>query len=299
MNNKKNKDQKILVSIVIPTYNRRTVISRAIDSCLKQTYQNIEIIVCDDQSDDGTLDFLKKKYANIQNIAYCVTPAGRKGANAARNEGAKNAKGKLIAFLDSDDYLLEDSIENRLNVFLETGCGLVYGNVYYRVGSSRNLRLMKYDDISLFNQRKYLAQELSLCITSSMMVRKCVLEKIGYLNEDIKAWQDDDLVVSVGMKYKMQYCDKPVAVIVQSRKSIGTNRENVYQGCKGVVKKHKKEIIKYGSYVKYCIWKIRLIGSWAKYKEQKEEILVKKMIYRAIAHIVDTFVKGFFRHIYM
>lgn len=118
-----------LVSVVIPTYNRKDIIHRAIDSCLAQTYPNIEIVICDDRSEDDTVDYLKERYKDKCNIFYCSTPIGKKGANAARNEGIRKARGKYIAFLDSDDYLLENSIQDRMEIFKVKKYGLVYGNV--------------------------------------------------------------------------------------------------------------------------------------------------------------------------
>ncbi len=295
-----NGDRNALVSIVIPTYNRKNVIGRAVDSCLKQTYHNIEIVVCDDHSADGTLDYLRDRYKHHRNIRYCVTPIGEKGANAARNEGIKNARGRFIAFLDSDDCLTEDSIETRLNVILSSKCALVYGDVYYRTGNSKILKFIQYDDISGFNQKKYLVQELSLCTTSSIMVRKCVFEEVGYLDESLLSWQDDDLVVSIGMRYRLQHCQKPVAVIIDSKKSIMKNHKSLYQGCKGIVKKHKEEIIKYDSYLRYYIWRIRILGLWAKYKEQEAKGLYgRRMIYDIIYSEIDKFVVKAFRHIYV
>lgn len=127
--------------------------------------------------------------------------------------------------------------------------------------------LVKYDDISKHNQKEYFMRELALCCTLSIMVRKCVIEKIGYMDENLKSWQDDDLMVSVGMRYKIVYCDKPVAVIGPSSKSIVSNWGNLYNGCKGIVKKHKSEVIRYTSYFRYCVWQMRILALWARYKE--------------------------------
>ena len=109
--------QKYLVSIIMPTYNRRQIIKDAIDSCLEQTYENIELIICDDHSTDGTYEYICERMKEDSRIKYCVTPEGKKGANAARNTAIQIAKGKYIIFLDSDDYLLKDSIEIRVDTF--------------------------------------------------------------------------------------------------------------------------------------------------------------------------------------
>lgn len=73
-----------LVSIIIPTYNRRHMIGKAIDSCLSQSYKNIEIIICDDHSTDGTNKYIEERIKEDPRIIYCITPEGKKGANAKK-----------------------------------------------------------------------------------------------------------------------------------------------------------------------------------------------------------------------
>ncbi|MNK02964.1 Hyaluronan synthase [compost metagenome] len=95
-------DFQKLVTIIIPTYNRATKISDAIQSALNQTYQHTQIIVIDDGSTDNTFELLKK-YPRIE---YYYKENG--GQASARNLGLKNAKGSIIASLDSDDIWYPD-----------------------------------------------------------------------------------------------------------------------------------------------------------------------------------------------
>lgn len=290
-------DQNVCVSVIIPTYNRKNVISKAIDSCLKQTYSNVEIIICDDRSSDGTLDFLKEKYKHVDNIKYCVTPEGRKGANAARNEGIRISKGEFIAFLDDDDELVEDSVEIRVNTALNTGCALVYGDVYYKPSDKEAPMLIRFDDISEYDQKRFLVRELALCSQITIMVSKSALESVGYLDENMISRQDDDVVVSVGLKYKLQHCKQVVAIIGFSEKSIISNQKNVYLGFKRIIKKYKNEIIKYASYQRYCLWQVRMIAIWAKYREQKSRLRVMKIAYRMLYRLIFNLIgrKKYFR----
>lgn len=98
-----------LVSIYIPTQNRCELLKRAIDSVLKQTYENIEILICDDGSTDGTEDFVKFLCAKYVNIVYLKnrTPMG---ACAARNLCIQAAKGEYITGLDDDDFFEQERI---------------------------------------------------------------------------------------------------------------------------------------------------------------------------------------------
>ena len=92
----------MLISALIPTYNRRTVIFRAIESILSQTEPVDEIIIVDDGSTDGTLEAIRNRYGSI--IKTFVQP--NKGVSFARKRAVEEAKGEWVAFLDSDDEWL-------------------------------------------------------------------------------------------------------------------------------------------------------------------------------------------------
>ena len=105
--------EKKLVSAIITTHNRRDLLKRAIDSVLVQTYTNIELIVVDDASDDGT-----SEVCNDKRIKYIYIPKSEShGGNYARNLGIKTSKGEYCAFLDDDDVWLPRKIELQLEAF--------------------------------------------------------------------------------------------------------------------------------------------------------------------------------------
>ena len=103
------------VSVVMPTYNRSLLSARAIDSVLKQTYQDFELVVVDDASTDETQHMLRyyKKIYSDKIVVY--RNAQNMGVSASRNIGNKIAKGKYIVILDSDDYFLPDFLEDAVN----------------------------------------------------------------------------------------------------------------------------------------------------------------------------------------
>jgi glycosyltransferase involved in cell wall biosynthesis len=104
-----------LVSIIIPTYNYAAYLERAIGSCLRQSYGNVEVIVIDDGSTDATGEMVKN--TGDPRVVYHYQE--NQGVSAARNRGLKLAKGDFIAFLDADEYLTDDSIETRVTVMLD------------------------------------------------------------------------------------------------------------------------------------------------------------------------------------
>lgn len=101
-----------LVSVIIPTYNDSEIVCEAIDCSLNQTYQNIEIIVVDDGSTDGTERVVKGKYKN----KICYVRQENKGLAGARNTGIKQASGKYLQFLDADDLIDHDKISIQVKV---------------------------------------------------------------------------------------------------------------------------------------------------------------------------------------
>ena len=110
------------VSIIIPAYNAGLFIRRAIDSCLRQTYQDLDIIVVDDGSSDNTYDIA----TSIKDNRVRVIRQENGGVCKARNVGIDASKGKYLFFLDADDELFEDCIES-LFVLLEEKTDIVCG----------------------------------------------------------------------------------------------------------------------------------------------------------------------------
>lgn len=103
-----------LVSIITPTYNSKRFIKETIDSVISQTCTNWELIIVDDHSSDNSAEYIKKLIKNDARIRFFVLEQNM-GAAEARNKALEIAKGKYIAFLDSDDIWLSNKLEQQLN----------------------------------------------------------------------------------------------------------------------------------------------------------------------------------------
>jgi GT2 family glycosyltransferase len=101
-----------LVSVVIPTFNRAYCIAATIDSVLAQTHQNLEVLVVDDGSTDGTAELLARRYGDEPRVR--VLRQANAGVCAARNHGFRASRGELVALLDSDDLWLPFKLEAQL-----------------------------------------------------------------------------------------------------------------------------------------------------------------------------------------
>ena len=106
------------VSVIIPTFDRKHTLTRAIESVLNQTYQLYEIIIVDDCSKDGTFDWVQTRYPFINLIRLSSTNLPR-GVSYARNQGIKMAKYDWLALLDSDDEWLPQKLERQIQLITD------------------------------------------------------------------------------------------------------------------------------------------------------------------------------------
>jgi hypothetical protein len=192
-----------LVSVVIPTYNRVQQPITAIESVLAQTYSNVEIIVVNDGSTDGSDEaiqrFINQKMNRCHEIIYVDQP--NQGASAARNTGIAKARGEYIAFLDSDDVWLPQKLEWQMRAFkeLKDECGACFTDSCLVNNSGM--------DISSFRAhgRKYdqtigverdatiaLAGSFSGFWVSTLVARADKIRQIVGFNPDISFCEDRD-----------------------------------------------------------------------------------------------------------
>jgi len=178
-----NAEKLPLISVIIPTFNHRKYLGKAIDSIIKQKYQKFEIIVIDNNSTDGT-DLLVKKYIDSRITHLKINNNGV--IAASRNMGIKSAKGEWIAFLDSDDWWTSDKLQKcveRINDKVD----LIYHplKIVYSSTNLRDGRLKKS-----WQLRSPVTIDLLLngnpIANSSVLVRKSILTKINGLKENFE-----------------------------------------------------------------------------------------------------------------
>ena len=194
------------VSVIIPTFNRAEMVLNAIHSIQNQTFQDIEIIVIDDGSTDNTASVLSSLVKNNEIVYFHQANAG---SSAARNQGITIARGKFIAFLDSDDHFLPEKIKKQVNYLEENPhIGLVHcwSHKYGLDGKDFGLR-----NTSWFNGWIY-PQILSywdILITPSMVVvpAKICLEAGGFDIQFDHA-EDLDLWRRIARKYPFGFIDE-------------------------------------------------------------------------------------------
>ncbi len=116
-----------LVSVIMPTYNSSQFLAGSIDSILAQTYQNFELLIADDCSnDDDTVQLLRGYQEKDPRVKVFYNKEGNKGAGYTRNKCIENAQGRYIAFCDSDDRWTPDKLEKQVRFMREKCCRLSY-----------------------------------------------------------------------------------------------------------------------------------------------------------------------------
>ena len=199
-----------LVSIVIPTYNRRQFVADAIDSCLAQTYGNCEIIVVDDGGSDDTEEFLQARYGTSIRYTY----QENQGPGIARNRGIKAAHGDFVHFLDADDQLHERKIELGLEAFRKhPDVAVVY--THYQQVASDGQTPVETGPFEGYTEDVYcelLRQTGCRILPSSSMFRSAALRAVGGFADDVKfrSAEDWDLFLRLALRFRFHGIDAPL-----------------------------------------------------------------------------------------
>jgi len=132
----------ILVSIVIPVYNSEKYLFKCLDSVVKQTYQNIEIIIVDNNSTDQSINIINE--FSLKDKRIKVYKESRKGVVYARKLGVENSKGKYIASVDSDDSLNAKYIEELLKLAIDNNADMVQCSFLYIKNPEKEIVFRSY-----------------------------------------------------------------------------------------------------------------------------------------------------------
>jgi len=233
---------KPLVSVIIPAFNRANILKNAIESVQAQTHTQWEAIVVDDGSKDNTCDVVSGMAQDDGRIRLVRHEENRK-AQAARNTGIRAAKGEWIAFLDSDDEYLPDSIEKRLETALKENVHIVHSDCFI-IKPGKEKELYGIRPLAGNVYREMLEKEGP--VFPALFVSKKVLEEIGLLDEKIKAYQEWDTTIRLAKNNAFGFYPEPT-FIYDYRCEDAMSRDSVQNG-KGyeqIVHKHFIEIWKY------------------------------------------------------
>lgn len=231
------------VSVIIPAYNRKSFLENAIKSVLAQTYSDFEIIVVDDASTDGTLQLLTRLAKDDNRISF-ERHQTNLGAQAARNTGIRASKCKWIAFLDSDDFWLPESLSSRLELATKTGAEVVHSACYTLEDDGGELKRFAAPPIQGSVYKDLLAAPGPTF--PSLLVSKQALIKIGYLDSTIRSYQEWDTAIRLARHYTFAFFPEPTFVYdCRHRTTISADSLRAASGYEQVFKKHKWSILRH------------------------------------------------------
>ena len=211
---------KPLVSVIIPTYNRKKTISRAIQSVLNQTYENIELIIVDDGSTDGTKELVLEKYGDA--VVY-VENQRKKGPSGARNYGVQIANGEYIAFQDSDDEWEEKKLEKQMEILLtNTDIKMVYCEIK-RYREEEFLGTRPDSQIPIEQKQGNLFSFLilnPLISTQTMLMEKEAFISIGGLEETLGAAEDYEFSIRFSHEFLIGFAEDTYVKAYDSEGSV-------------------------------------------------------------------------------
>lgn len=193
----------MLVSVIIPAYNREHTVRRAVDSVLAQTYQSLEVIVVDDGSTDRTAEVLADYGIKIRLLRQ-----ENQGASAARNTGIKAATGGIISFLDSDDAWQPEKTERQVRLMhraasLGVGCCVCNAQMIHadgRASTSFAVAGLQPDrPEGVWTNATEVLLTRFLLFNQVVAVRREALEKAGLFRPDLRIMEDYDLALRLSL----------------------------------------------------------------------------------------------------
>jgi glycosyltransferase involved in cell wall biosynthesis len=213
-------EKKPTISVILPTYNSARTIGESIDSVLKQTYPDFELIVVDDGSTDNT----KKIVYGYTDRRIIYIYQSNQERSAARNKGIAHARGKYIAFIDSDDIWIDDKLAKQFPVLeADKELGLVYSDLYHFDDETGENLFVFSNIIKLYRGKIKLHLLLKNCFIQSPtpLVRREVINVVGPFDPSLVFGEDWDLWLRIAAKYPIDYIDEPLAR-VRVHKNVGS-----------------------------------------------------------------------------
>lgn len=192
-----------LVSVIIPNFNRKSELVRAINSVVDQIYENLEILVIDDHSDFSNEAYLAQQGVLNHNIRV-IRNSENKGLSYTRNVGIRAAQGEWIALLDSDDFWEPQKIEKQVQLFCENpSLDMVYCDTFLIMKDKQVPRNTTFINTDLWS---HLLKGWKPPNPSTLMMKKSCFDKIGYFDERLRYLEDLDFWLRAAGNLEVGFC---------------------------------------------------------------------------------------------
>lgn len=218
--------RKATVSVIVTTRNQKDLIKKTVDSILRQSYHNYEIIIVDDCSEDGTLEYVSGQYGDLENLMYILNDSVL-GAGACKNAGALSANGDYITFLNSGDEWLPEKLNKQIELYEKDGCSgdeVVWSRYAVEENGIKRVR-------PLGEGQKYGGDILSEILTSSlnglhtMLMKKEIYLALGGINEEIHCLEDYEFLIRAAEKYRFLFVDEVLSIVTEPEEGTKEQRK--------------------------------------------------------------------------
>jgi glycosyltransferase involved in cell wall biosynthesis len=219
------------LSIITINYNNKIGLEKTIKSVVNQTYKNFEYLIIDGESTDGSKEVIE---VNSQNIDYWISEKDS-GVYNAMNKGIKIAKGEYLLFLNSGDFLIDESVLQKIIIELKNDVSIYYGNILYSKNETPTFLNTPPSELSFSFFLQY-----SLPHPASF-IKKKLFEKYFYYNETLKIVSDWEFFIFCICKQNESY--KHIDILVSNFDNSGissnlSNTQTIFNEKEFVLKKH-------------------------------------------------------------
>lgn len=243
-----------MISVIIPTYNRKNVLLRAIDSVLQQTWSDLECIIVDDGSTDGTQEAVQS--LKDERIRY--VRQDNMGACAARNRGVELAKGEIIAFQDSDDVWHLDKLLRQMELLEKQQADVVVCEMH-RVGENEEQQDWHYQPMGWITQGMLLRE--SLCSTQCILGKAEVFRDVRF-DETMPRLQDWDLMLRIVGAWRVYKSPEVLVDVYLQKDSISNQPKKLLDALIKLYCKHHQAICSLSGAAEASPAQLRLDRMW-------------------------------------
>lgn len=234
------------VSIILPTYNRATILTDAIESVLQQTYSEFELLIVDDGSTDDTEACVRR--INDSRIRY-IRLSENSGAANARNKGILQASFPYIAFQDSDDYWKKDKLEKQMNYLTNhPEVGLLYCS-YECKKTDGSIAIVPDSAIPLAQKQghiyPFMLQKNTIGAPTVLFRKEC-LNKSGLFCSELTCLEDWDFFLRIAKHFEIAFQDEIMVIVNMLPNGVSNNISGYYDARCRMIAEHRSSLLKYG-----------------------------------------------------
>jgi glycosyltransferase involved in cell wall biosynthesis len=222
----------VKVSVVIPSYNCMAYLPATLESILKQTFTDFEVLIINDGSTDNILEWLKK----ITDSRIRVISQENQGLAGARNTGIANSNGEYIAFVDADDLWAPTKLEKQVHCLeknQEVGLVHTWMLLIDEKGKSTGRVLHSHAEGNAW--KEVIVKNVIAC--PSVMIRRCCFEKVGFFEPSHNPVEDWDMWIRIASNYPLAVIKEPLAYYRQVPGSMSRNWQAMEEGFKLTIEK--------------------------------------------------------------